>query len=93
MNPDDMEDDGLGINDAGLEIDLDEPYNILEVSDESNHEDSHGDSVSRAYPLSRLRNCMEILRSTWLWNSRRSTSISGPYVLSLNSGCRLTMVS
>ena len=31
MDPDESIDDGLGIDDTGLEIDLDEPYNILEV--------------------------------------------------------------
>lgn len=32
VNPSDNAEDGLGIDEAGLEIDLDEPYAILEVS-------------------------------------------------------------
>ena len=39
VDPSDEVDDGLGIDEAGLEIDLDEPYTILEVS--SCHLNSH----------------------------------------------------
>ena len=35
VNASDDKDDGLGLDDVGLEIDLDEPYAILEVSQDN----------------------------------------------------------
>ena len=72
MNPDGMEDDGLEIEDTGLEIDLDEPYNILEVSDSLVFYALEADFVSRACPSSKPRSYMMTSRNTCSWNSRKS---------------------
>lgn len=57
VNASDDQDDGLGLDEVGLEIDLDEPYAILEVS----HSDTSFDQVLkylRTLPLSKQKNCM-----------------------------------
>jgi hypothetical protein len=60
--------------DAGLEIDLDEPYNIFDVSAKSNTVYLLCNNILvRTCHLSRLTNCMMILNAILRWKRLKST--------------------
>jgi len=64
--------------DAGLEIDLDEPYNIFDVSAKSNTVNLlYNNILVRTCHLSRPTNCMMILNAILRWKHLKSTSTSG----------------
>ena len=70
-NPDSDEDNEFDLDAAGVEIDLDEPYNIFDVGFVL-HQSQWLACLpySRIYPRSRLTNSMVIFSTTWPWRNR-----------------------
>lgn len=78
VNPHVEEEDAVAEDDdAGLEIDLDEPYNIFDVWISFYPLWSSSHIFNRISPRSRLKSCMTILIGIWLWRMLKSTLTSG----------------
>lgn len=77
VNPSDNAENDLGIDDAGLEIDLDEPYAILEVFLFKFWSMSHPISLCRIFHYNRPRSFMMTSSDIFLSNSLKLTLTFG----------------
>jgi hypothetical protein len=66
-----------GEDDTGLEIDLDEPYNIFDVSEKYLFGIAFNTDVYRISLASKLKSYMKISNATCRWNNLKLTSTSG----------------
>lgn len=80
-NPDPDEDGDFDLDAAGVEIDLDEPYNIFEVNFLFSCLSKPARSpCPRTCLRNRLKSSTTISNTTWLWRSRNTISIFGRWV-------------
>lgn len=63
-------DDGLGLDDIGLEIDFDEPYVIFEVRNNAFPKSLHS-RLYRTCHWNKRKNCTTTSRNTYLLNNRK----------------------
>jgi hypothetical protein len=79
------------LDEAGLEIDLDEPYNIFDVCYRISAEPHNADSLYRTWLRHKPRSCTTIYRSTLHWSKQISISTSGRWVcITSRASCALT---
>jgi len=71
------EDDGLGLDEVGLEIDLDEPYSILDVCQNVRLGCWFSNTRNRISICSKWRSYMKIFDATSAWRSYRLTLTFG----------------